>query len=52
MSTQVCNHPYLFLAHHSPPYEPRDPEELLRASGKLHALDAILAKLRATGCPM
>lgn len=46
---QVCAHPYLFLAGLQPPYEPADPEELVRASGKLAALDNILPKLRATG---
>ncbi|CAL8470241.1 g9783 [Coccomyxa elongata] len=46
---KACNHPYLFLAGQQPPYEPGDPEELVRASGKLHALDNILPKLRATG---
>ena len=48
---KACNHPYLFLAGQQPPYEPGDPEELVRASGKLHALDNILPKLRATGAP-
>jgi hypothetical protein len=49
MPAQVCAHPYLFLAGQQPPYEPDDPEELVRASGKLAALDNILPKLRATG---
>lgn len=42
---KACNHPYLFL----PEYEPEDPEELVRASGKLELLDRILPKLKATG---
>lgn len=42
---KACNHPYLFL----PTYEPDDPEELIRASGKLELLDRILPKLKATG---
>lgn len=46
---KACNHPYLFLAGQQPPYEPADPEELVRASGKLHLMDNILPKLRATG---
>ena len=46
---KVCAHPYLFLAHQHPPYQPADPLELVRASGKLHLLDNILPKLRATG---
>jgi SNF2 family DNA or RNA helicase len=49
---KACNHPYLFLANHHPPYEPSDPEEIVRASGKLHLLDNILPKLRATGAPI
>ena len=46
---KACNHPYLFLAGQVPPYEPPDPEELIRASGKLHLLDNILPKLQHTG---
>ncbi len=42
---KACNHPYLFLST----YEPHDPEELIRASGKLELLDRILPKLQATG---
>ncbi|KAK9834176.1 hypothetical protein WJX81_005712 [Elliptochloris bilobata] len=46
---KVCAHPYLFLEALQPPYHPEDPEELVRASGKLALLDGILPKLRATG---
>lgn len=46
---KACNHPFLFLAGQHPPYEPADAEEIVRASGKIHALDNILPKLRATG---
>ena len=48
---KACNHPFLFLAGQHPPYEPADAEEIVRASGKIHALDNILPKLRATGAP-
>ena len=43
---KTCNHPYLFLEDG---YHPQDPEELIRASGKLELLDRILPKLQATG---
>lgn len=43
---KTCNHPYLFL---DPSYHPSDPEELIRASGKLELLDRILPMLHATG---
>ncbi len=43
---KTCNHPYLFL---DPSYHAPDPEELIRASGKLELLDRILPKLQATG---
>ena len=46
---KACNHPYLFLTHRQPPYEPKDPAEIVRASGKLELLDNILPKLRKTG---
>eukprot|EP00803_Ostreobium_quekettii_P000818 evm.model.scf_544.7 EVM.evm.TU.scf_544.7 scf_544:32803-45870(+) len=44
---KACIHPYLFLEHHM--YQPNDPEEVIRASGKLELLDRILPKLEATG---
>ncbi|KAL3130584.1 hypothetical protein ABBQ38_008389 [Trebouxia sp. C0009 RCD-2024] len=43
---KTCNHPYLFLP---PSYIPTDPQELIKASGKLELLDRILPKLQATG---
>lgn len=46
---KACNHPYLFLLEHQPTYSAQDPEELVRASGKLELLDRILPKFRATG---
>jgi SNF2 family DNA or RNA helicase len=44
---KCCNHPYLFLAADG--YEPADPNELIRASGKLELLHRILPKLKASG---
>jgi SNF2 family DNA or RNA helicase len=44
---KCCNHPYLFLAADG--YEPTDPNELIRASGKLELLHRILPKLKASG---
>lgn len=46
---KACIHPYLFLDSMYPPYEPEDPEELIRASGKFDLLDRILPKLKAAG---
>ena len=46
---KACNHPYLFLAGMNPPYVPSDPEEIVRASGKLFILDNILPKLHSAG---
>ena len=46
---KACIHPYLFLDSMFPPYEPEDPMELIRASGKFELLDRILPKLKATG---
>lgn len=43
---KTCNHPYLFV---DPSYQPSDPEELIRSSGKLELLDRILPMLHATG---
>lgn len=43
---KTCNHPYLFLRAN---YIPTDPQELIKASGKLELLDRILPKLQATG---
>lgn len=44
---KVCIHPYLFLQDSI--YEPEDPSELIRASGKFELLDRILPKLQASG---
>merc|ERR1712091_220586 len=44
---KVCIHPYLFLQDSI--YEPEDPTELIRASGKFELLDRILPKLKASG---
>jgi superfamily II DNA or RNA helicase len=44
---KCCNHPYLFLGADG--YEPTDPNELIRASGKLELLHRILPKLKASG---
>ncbi|KAK9808778.1 hypothetical protein WJX72_003449 [[Myrmecia] bisecta] len=44
---KACNHPYLFLQDHT--FEPQDPEDLVRAAGKLDLLDNILPKLQASG---
>ncbi|UPR01886.1 SNF2-like ATP-dependent DNA helicase [Chloropicon primus] len=46
---KACIHPYLFLDSMYPPYEPEDPAELVRASGKFHLLDRVLPKLKAAG---
>ena len=52
---KVCIHPYLFLDNPNSSYScgldytPEDPEEIVRASGKVALLDSVLEKLRATG---
>lgn len=52
---KVCIHPYLFLDNPNSSYScgldyaPADPEELVRASGKVALLDHVLEKLKATG---
>jgi superfamily II DNA or RNA helicase len=52
---KVCIHPYLFLDNPNSSYScgldysPSDPEELVRASGKVALLDTVLEKLKATG---
>ncbi|EFJ21556.1 hypothetical protein SELMODRAFT_176282 [Selaginella moellendorffii] len=43
---KCCNHPYLFL---NKDYEPRDRDEIIRASGKFELLDRLLPKLQKTG---
>lgn len=44
---KACNHPYLFIDRNQ--YEAEDPEELIRASGKLELLNRVLPKLRKAG---
>ena len=52
---KVCIHPYLFLDNPNSSYScgldysPEDPEEIVRASGKVALLDSVLEKLKATG---
>ena len=52
---KVCVHPYLFLDNPNSSYScgvdhsPEDPEEIVRASGKVALLDSVLEKLKATG---
>ena len=52
---KVCIHPYLFLDNPNSSYScgldysPADPEEVVRASGKVALLDSVLEKLKATG---
>ena len=44
---KVCNHPYIFLKDTN--YQPEDPHEIVRASGKFALLDNILPKLKRCG---
>lgn len=44
---KACNHPYLFVDRYE--YDPKNEDELFRASGKLELLNRILPKLKATG---
>eukprot|EP00210_Caulerpa_lentillifera_P001183 g1139.t1 len=44
---KACNHPYLFVDRYE--YEPKNEDELYRASGKLELLNRILPKLKTTG---